>query len=110
MDLDIKSFTALFIFTQNILTKYIQMIYNKDINTKERVINMYLNIETLGAEISEIMQKKNGEKDLYKLDDVLNAVVNEIDDLKYKIENLKEEISDLKSDDRDFLYELEAGK
>ena len=45
---------------------------------------MYLNIETLGAEISEIMQKKNGERDLYKLDDVLNAVVNEIDDLKYK--------------------------
>ena len=71
---------------------------------------MYLNIETLGAEISEIMKKKNGEKDLYKLDDVLNAVVNEIDDLKYKIENLKEKISDLKSDDRDFLYELEAGK
>ena len=73
-------------------------------------MNMYLNIETLGAEISEIMQKKNGERDLYKLDDVLNAVVNEIDDLKYKIENLKEKISDLKSDDRDFLYELEAGK
>lgn len=71
---------------------------------------MYLNIETLGAEISEIMGKKYGEKDLYKLDDVLNAVVNEIDDLKYEIENLKEEISDLKSDDRDFLYELEAGK
>ena len=43
---------------------------------------MYLTIEILGAEISEIMEKKYGEKDLYKLDDVLNAVVNKIDDLK----------------------------
>ena len=71
---------------------------------------MYLNIETLGAEISEIMKKKYGEKDLYKLDDVLNAVANKIDDLKYEIEDLKEKISDLKSNDIDILYELEAGK
>lgn len=71
---------------------------------------MYLTIETLGAEISEIMEKKYGEKDLYKLDDVLNAVVNKIDNLKYEIEDLKEEISNLKSNDSDILYEMEAGK
>lgn len=71
---------------------------------------MYLTIEILGAEISEIMEKKYGEKDLYKLDDVLNTVVNKIDDLKYEIEELKKEISDLKSDDSDILYEMEVGK
>ena len=70
---------------------------------------MYLTIETLGAEISEIMEKKYGEKDLYKLDDVLNAVVNKIDDLKYEIEELKEK-SNNSSDDTDILYEMEAGK
>ena len=85
------------------------MIYNKDTNTKERVMIMYLTIETLGAEISEIMEKKYGEKDLYKLDDVLNAVVNKIDDLKYEIEELKEK-SNNSSDDTDILYEMEAGK
>ena len=70
---------------------------------------MYLTIETLGAEISEIMEKKYGEKDLYKLDDVLNAVVNKIDDLKYEIEELKEK-SNNSSDDTDILYEMEVGK
>ena len=85
------------------------MIYNKDTNTKERVMIMYLTIETLGAEISEIMEKKYGEKDLYKLDDVLNAVVNKIDDLKYEIEELKEK-SNNSSDDTDIIYEMEAGK
>jgi FtsZ-binding cell division protein ZapB len=85
------------------------MIYNKDTNTKERVMIMYLTIEILGAEISEIMEKKYGEKDLYKLDDVLNAVVNKIDDLKYEIEELKEKTNN-SSDDADVLYEMEAGK
>lgn len=88
---------------------YIKIVYNKDTNTKERVMIMYLTIETLGAEISEIMEKKYGEKDLYKLDDVLNAVVNKIDDLKYEIEELKEK-SNNSSDDADILYEMEVGK
>lgn len=70
---------------------------------------MYLNIEILGEEITEIMEKKYGEKDLYKLDDVLNALVNKIDDLKYEIEELKEK-SNNSSDDADILYEMEAGK
>ena len=70
---------------------------------------MYLEVEILGDEITNILEKKYGEKDLYKLDDVLNAVVNKIDDLKYEIEELKEK-SNNSSDDTDILYEMEVGK
>lgn len=71
---------------------------------------MYLTIEMLGDEIFEIMKKKEGEKDLYELNDILDAIVNEIDNLKYEIEKKEEEISNLKSNDSDTLYEMLAEK
>ena len=57
---------------------------------------MYLNTEILGDEITEILKEKLGEKDLYKLDDVLNQVVKYIDGLRYEIEDLKEENEEIK--------------
>lgn len=60
---------------------------------------MYLTIEMMGDEIFEIIKKKEGEKDLYEINDILDAIVNEIDNLKYEIEKKEEEIKELKNDD-----------
>ena len=97
MDLDIKSFTALFIFTQNVLTKYIQIIYNKDTNTKERVINMYLKMENPDL-IKEVNKKTgttyeiNGEFLNYEnIEPMIEDLLNEISRLKERLEDEKEQ-------------------
>lgn len=68
---------------------------------KERGVNMYITTEMLGDKLTEIMEKKEGVKDLYKLETVINVITNHIDDLNYDIEDLKDQVNDLENDDYD---------
>lgn len=73
---------------------------------------MYIKEETLGKKLYEIVQKKFRNKDLYDLEEVLEAVEDKICDLENDVIRLEEEIRDLTQvdNDVDLLYELEAGK
>ena len=68
---------------------------------KERGVNMYITTEMLGDKLTEIMEKKEGVKDFYKLETVINVITNHIDDLNYDIEDLKDQLNDLENDDYD---------
>ena len=68
---------------------------------KERGVNMYITTEMLGDKLTEIMEKKEGVKDLYKLETVINVITNHIDDLNYDIEDLKDQVNDLENDGYD---------
>lgn len=62
---------------------------------------MYITTEMLGDELTEIMEKKEGVKDFYKLETVINVITNHIDDLNYDIEDLKDQVNDLENDGYD---------
>lgn len=56
---------------------------------------MYLAVETLSLEFYNIVKEKYGEKDLYKVEEVVRAVEDKLDDLYNKIDELRQNISDM---------------
>lgn len=58
---------------------------------------MYLVVETLSLEFYNIVKEKYGEKDLYKVEEVVRAVEDKLDDLYNKIDELREQINDMES-------------
>lgn len=58
---------------------------------------MYLTVETLSLEFYNIVKEKYGEKDLYKVEEIVRAVEDKLDDLYNKIDELREKINDMES-------------
>ena len=72
---------------------YKQMIYNKDTNTKERVINMYLKMENpelikeVNKETGTTYEMKGEFLDFENIEPMIEDLLNEISRLKEKLED-----------------------